>query len=97
MTKACWHSLCSSGLKVSFWLLVGVGFFKLLHHDVETKAPSLLKCAALVINVAIAVFLIVKVRASNVEELPRSDKRGQLDYILTLRISAGISDRLPSR
>ena len=38
------------------------------------KAPSLLKCAALVINVAIAVFLIVKVRASNVEELPRNDK-----------------------
>ncbi len=27
------------------------------------KAPSLLKCAALVINVAIAVFLVVKVRA----------------------------------
>jgi uncharacterized membrane protein (DUF2068 family) len=38
------------------------------------KAPSLLKCATLVINVAIAVFLIVKVRASNVEELQRSDK-----------------------
>jgi uncharacterized membrane protein (DUF2068 family) len=28
------------------------------------KAPSLLKCAMLVINVAIAVFLVVKVRAS---------------------------------
>ena len=28
------------------------------------KAPSLLKCAALVINVAIAVFLVVKVRTS---------------------------------
>ncbi len=28
------------------------------------KAPSLLKCAALVINVAIAIFLVVKVRAS---------------------------------
>jgi uncharacterized membrane protein (DUF2068 family) len=38
------------------------------------KAPSLLKCATLVINVAIAIFLIVRVRASNVEELPRSDK-----------------------
>jgi uncharacterized membrane protein (DUF2068 family) len=38
------------------------------------KAPSLLKCAALIINVAIAIFLIVRVRASNVEELPRSDK-----------------------
>ncbi|PYI42656.1 MAG: hypothetical protein DMC57_05900 [Verrucomicrobia bacterium] len=38
------------------------------------KAPSPLKCATLVINVAIAIFLIVKVRASNVEELQRSDK-----------------------
>ena len=55
-------------------LLVGVGFLKLLHPDLETKAPSLLKCATLVINVAIAIFLIVRVRASNVEELPRSDK-----------------------
>jgi len=27
------------------------------------QAPSLLKCAALVINVAIAIFLVVKVRA----------------------------------
>ena len=35
------------------------------------KAPSLLKCAALVINVAIAVFLVLKVRASNAEELHR--------------------------
>ena len=38
------------------------------------KAPSLLKCATLVINVAIAVFLVLRVRASNVEELQRSDK-----------------------
>ena len=38
------------------------------------KAPSLLKCAMLVINVAIAVFLVLRVRASNVEELQRSDK-----------------------
>jgi uncharacterized membrane protein (DUF2068 family) len=38
------------------------------------KAPSLLKCVILVINVAIAVFLVLKVRASNVEELQRSDK-----------------------
>ena len=38
------------------------------------KAPSLLKCSMLVINVAIAVFLVLKVRASNVEKLQRSDK-----------------------
>jgi uncharacterized membrane protein (DUF2068 family) len=38
------------------------------------KAPSLLKSAMLVINVAIAVFLVLKVCASNVEELQRSDK-----------------------
>ena len=51
-----------------------------------------------VINVAIAVFLALKLRASNVEELPRSDKAKSVDYIiLTLRISAGISERLPSR
>jgi uncharacterized membrane protein (DUF2068 family) len=38
------------------------------------KAPSLLKCAMLVINVAIAVFLVLRVRTSNVEELQPSDK-----------------------
>ena len=51
-----------------------------------------------VINVAIAVFLALKLRASNVEELQRWVKAKSVYYIiLTLRISAGISERLASR
>ena len=50
-----WAEYLTIVATVSFIL---VGIYELL------KAPSLLKCAALVINVAIAVFLVVKVRTS---------------------------------
>ena len=41
MTKAYWDSLCSSGLTVLVLLLIGVGFFKRLHHDLETQLQAL--------------------------------------------------------